>query len=165
MPSALPIADPAPADGLLPATVADGWAERAFGVYVHVPFCKVRCGYCDFNTYTAAEIRGVRQGDYAGQALAEIVQAERVLAATGATPRPASTVFFGGGTPSRMPASEFARILAAIPRVSGAEISAEINPEDVDPVTLAGLRSAGVTRASVGLQTFDPRFAPLLNRA
>ena len=59
MPSALPIADPAPADGLLPATVADGWGDRAFGVYVHVPFCKVRCGYCDFNTYTAAEIRGV----------------------------------------------------------------------------------------------------------
>ena len=87
MPSALPIADPAPADGLLPATVTDGWSDRAFGVYVHVPFCKVRCGYCDFNTYTAAEIRGVKQSDYAGQALAELAQAERVLAATEAPAR------------------------------------------------------------------------------
>ena len=93
MPSALPIADPAPADGLLPPTVADGWGQRAFGVYVHVPFCRVRCGYCDFNTYTADEVRGVKQSDYAGQALAEIELAGRVLAATGAPARAASTVF------------------------------------------------------------------------
>ena len=84
MPSALPIADPAPADGLLPSSVTQGWGQRAFGMYVHVPFCRVRCGYCDFNTYTADEIRGVRQSDYAGQALAEVDQAARVLAATGA---------------------------------------------------------------------------------
>ena len=66
MPSALPLADPAPADGLLPATVAEGLGERDFGVYVHVPFCRVRCGYCDFNTYTAAELLAEAGGRVAG---------------------------------------------------------------------------------------------------
>ena len=108
MPGALPIADPAPADGLLPASVADGWAARAFGVYLHVPFCRVRCGYCDFNTYTATEIRGVKQSDYAGQALAELELAAGVLAAPGRGARPASTVFFGGGTPTILPVSDLA---------------------------------------------------------
>jgi len=56
MPSALPIADPAPIDGALPASVVSGADDRNFGVYIHVPFCRVRCGYCDFNTYTADEL-------------------------------------------------------------------------------------------------------------
>ena len=61
MPGALPEGDPAPADGLLPASAAVGSAQRRFGVYVHVPYCRVRCGYCDFNTYTAAELGGTRR--------------------------------------------------------------------------------------------------------
>ncbi len=84
MPSALPLADPAPADGLLPLSVAEGAEARDFGVYLHVPFCRVRCGYCDFNTYTAAEIRGVKQSDYAGQAIAEVGLAAGVLESGGA---------------------------------------------------------------------------------
>src|SRR5690349_13945529 len=72
MPGALPIADPAPADGLLPDSVAEGVGARDFGIYLHVPFCRVRCGYCDFNTYTATELRGVKQSDYAAQAIAEL---------------------------------------------------------------------------------------------
>ena len=72
MPSALPIGDPAPLDGLLPASASVGAVDRDFGVYLHVPFCRVRCGYCDFNTYTATELRGVKQSDYASQAVLEI---------------------------------------------------------------------------------------------
>jgi putative oxygen-independent coproporphyrinogen III oxidase len=168
MPSALPIADPAPADGLLPATVADGWRDRAFGVYVHVPFCKVRCGYCDFNTYTAAEIRGVKQSDYAGQALAEIAQAERVLAATGAPARAASTVFFGGGTPTLLPVADLASLLAGIRSTwglePGAEVTTEANPDSVDERSLAELPAAGFTRVSFGMQSAVPHVLATLER-
>jgi len=168
MPSALPIADPAPADGLLPATVADGWGDRAFGVYVHVPFCKVRCGYCDFNTYTAAEIRGVKQSDYASQALAEIAQAERVLAATGARPRRASTVFFGGGTPTLLPVADLASLLAGIRGTwglePGAEVTTEANPDSVDERSLAELAAAGFTRVSFGMQSAVPHVLATLER-
>lgn len=168
MPSALPIADPAPADGLLPASVAEGWGERAFGVYVHVPFCKVRCGYCDFNTYTAAEIRGVKQSDYAAQALAEIAQAGEVLAATGAPARAASTVFFGGGTPTLLPVADLASLLAGIRStwglVPGAEVTTEANPDSVDERSLAELAAAGFTRVSFGMQSAVPHVLATLER-
>ena len=168
MPSALPIADPAPADGLLPATVADGWGDRAFGVYVHVPFCKVRCGYCDFNTYTAEEIRGVRQSDYAGQALAEVAQAERVLARVGAPARAASTVFFGGGTPTLLPVADLASLLAGIRSTwglaPGAEVTTEANPDSVDERSLAELAAAGFTRVSFGMQSAVPHVLATLER-
>ncbi|MCU1423318.1 MAG: coproporphyrinogen oxidase, partial [Microbacteriaceae bacterium] len=90
MPSALPIADPAPADGLLPASAAEGAAERNFGVYLHVPFCRVRCGYCDFNTYTSTELRGAKQSDYAAQAVLEVDLARRVLEQSGVPSREVS---------------------------------------------------------------------------
>ena len=77
MASALPLGEPAPLDGLLPRSAADGAHDRAFGVYVHVPFCRVRCGYCDFNTYTAGELRGARQVDYADHAIGEIRMSRR----------------------------------------------------------------------------------------
>ena len=168
MPSALPLADPAPADGLLPATVADGWGQRAFGVYVHVPFCRVRCGYCDFNTYTADEVRGVKQSDYAGQALAEIELAGRVLAATGAPARAASTVFFGGGTPTLLPVADLARLLDGIRStwglLPGAEVTTEANPDSVDERSLAELAEAGFTRVSFGMQSAVPHVLATLER-
>lgn len=168
MPSALPIADPAPADGLLPASVVDGWHGRAFGVYLHVPFCRVRCGYCDFNTYTAAEIRGVKQSDYAGQALAEIELAGRVLDATGARSRPASTVFFGGGTPTLLPVADLAAMLAGIRGTWGltpdAEVTTEANPDSVDERSLADLAAAGFTRVSFGMQSAVPHVLATLER-
>lgn len=168
MPSALPLADPAPADGLLPAGVVDGWGDRAFGVYVHVPFCRVRCGYCDFNTYTADEVRGVRQSDYAGQALGELAQAERVLAATGAPSRPASTVFFGGGTPTLLPVADLARLLAGIRStwglMPGAEVTTEANPDSVDERSLHDLAAAGFTRVSFGMQSAVPHVLATLER-
>jgi len=137
MPSALPIADPAPADGLLPSTVAEGAGERDLGVYLHVPFCRVRCGYCDFNTYTASEIRGVKQSDYASQAVAEVAFAAGVLESAGLPPRAASTVFFGGGTPTLLPAADLTRMLAAVRDTwgiaDGAEVTTEANPDSVTP--------------------------------
>ena len=168
MPSALPIADPAPADGLLPDSVTRGWDERDFGVYVHVPFCRVRCGYCDFNTYTADEVRGVKQSDYAGQAIAEIQRAVEILDATGAPRRAVSTVFFGGGTPTLLPVAQLAHLLGSIRDAWGlapdAEITTEANPDSVTAESLAQLAEAGFTRVSFGMQSAVPHVLATLER-
>ena len=103
MPSQLPDGDAAPRDGTLPESALEGVGERPFGVYVHVPFCTVRCGYCDFNTYTAQELGdapGASRATYAEAAIAELRLARRVL---GDRDVPVSTVFFGGGTPTLLP--------------------------------------------------------------
>jgi oxygen-independent coproporphyrinogen-3 oxidase len=149
-------------------TVAEGADERDFGVYVHVPFCRVRCGYCDFNTYTADEIRGVRQSDYAGQALAELDLARRVLEATGSPHREASTVFFGGGTPTLLAVADLAAVLAGIRSAWGlapdAEVTTEANPDSVDERSLTGLAEAGFTRVSFGMQSAVPHVLATLER-
>ena len=96
MPGALPDGEPVPADGALPDGVGVG--SHGFGVYVHVPFCASRCGYCDFNTYTAGELGGGRSREkYVAAVLAELALAQRVLG--GGVPA-VDTVFFGGGTPT-----------------------------------------------------------------
>ncbi|HEY4270211.1 MAG TPA: radical SAM family heme chaperone HemW [Galbitalea sp.] len=168
MPSALPIADPAPLDGLLPASVAAGADSRNLGVYIHVPFCRVRCGYCDFNTYTSDELRGARRSDYASQAIAELHQAEHVLAAAGLPPRQASTVFFGGGTPTMLPVSDLASMLGAVRDgwgiESGAEVTTEANPDSVDREYLSALSAAGFTRVSFGMQSAVPHVLATLER-
>jgi oxygen-independent coproporphyrinogen-3 oxidase len=148
MPSALPLADPAPADGALPASAVEASDERDFGVYLHVPFCRVRCGYCDFNTYTASEIRGVKQSDYAGQAAAEVAFGRRVLEEAGVASRPASTVFFGGGTPTLLPTSDLIRMLDAVRDAwgiaPGAEVTTEANPDSVTEQGFHELANAGL---------------------
>jgi putative oxygen-independent coproporphyrinogen III oxidase len=163
VPSALPIGDPAPADGALPDSALTG--ERDLGVYVHVPFCRVRCGYCDFNTYTADEIRGVKQSDYAGQALAELDLAVRVL---GDAARPIETVFFGGGTPTLLPAAQLGMLLGGIRDrfglAPGAEVTTEANPDSVDEAALAELAAAGFTRVSFGMQSAVPHVLATLDR-
>ena len=168
MPSALPIADPAPDDGLLPASVADGAAARRLGVYLHVPFCRVRCGYCDFNTYTGDELRGAKRTDFAGQAIEEVRLAGRVLAAAGLPERPASTVFFGGGTPTMLPVADLAAMLAAVRDTvglaEGAEVTTEANPDSVDEADLAALAAAGFTRVSFGMQSAVPHVLATLDR-
>jgi putative oxygen-independent coproporphyrinogen III oxidase len=168
VPSALPIADPAPLDGLLPSGVADAAASRRFGVYVHVPFCRVRCGYCDFNTYTSSELRGAKREDYAAQAIAEVEFAAGVLAAAGLGDRPASTVFFGGGTPTLLPVAQLESILAAIARAwglaPGAEVTTEANPDSVDRAYLEALKTAGFTRVSFGMQSAVPHVLATLER-
>lgn len=165
MPSALPIGDPAPADGALPSSALTGSAERDLGVYVHVPFCRVRCGYCDFNTYTAEEIRGVRQSDYAGQAIAELDLAAAVL---GDAVRPVETVFFGGGTPTLLPAAQLAQLLSGVRDrfglAPGAEVTTEANPDSVDAAALAELAAAGFTRVSFGMQSAVPHVLATLDR-
>ncbi len=164
MPGALPEGEPVPADGALPPAALSGARERGFGVYVHVPFCAARCGYCDFNTYTAGE--GVRPEGYADTVLAELALATRVL---GAGPsRPVETVFFGGGTPTLLPPGELARILEGIDRAwglaAGAEVTTEANPESASPSTLAALHKAGFTRISLGMQSAAPHVLQVLDR-
>lgn len=168
MPSALPLGDPAPADGLLPSSVLDGVGERAFGVYLHVPFCRVRCGYCDFNTYTATELRGVSQFEYAGHAQREVAFAAAALGGSGLPARRVSTVFFGGGTPTMLPASDLAGMLAAVRDAwglaPGAEITTEANPDSVDADYLRSLADAGFTRVSFGMQSAVPHVLATLER-
>ncbi len=168
MPGALPIADPAPLDGRLPASVADAATERRFGVYLHVPFCRVRCGYCDFNTYTSEELRGAKRTAYAGQAIAELALADRVLTEAGVPRRKVSTVFFGGGTPTLLPVSDLGAMLRAVADtwqlVPGAEVTTEANPDSVDRDYLQALAEAGFTRVSFGMQSAVPHVLATLER-
>jgi oxygen-independent coproporphyrinogen-3 oxidase len=142
--------------------------ERGFGVYLHVPFCRVRCGYCDFNTYTATELRGVSQSEYAGHALQETSFAAGVLERSGIASRPASTVFFGGGTPTLLPAADLAAMLggvrAAWGLADGAEVTTEANPDSVDATYLRTLADAGFTRVSFGMQSAVPSVLATLER-
>lgn len=169
MPSVLPLGDPAPSDGLLPAQAADGAAARAFGLYVHIPFCAVRCGYCDFNTYTATELGGgASQDAYAQTAVSEVSLAAAVLSRSGLPDRKLSTVFFGGGTPTLLPADDLALILrAAVDQWGiddGAEVTTEANPDSVTPESLAVLKDAGFTRVSLGMQSAVPHVLKVLDR-
>ena len=168
MPSALPLADPAPLDGFLPTSVADDAASRNFGVYLHVPFCRVRCGYCDFNTYTSEELRGAKRTDYAGQAIEEVALASHVLEHAGLPERAVSTVFFGGGTPTLLPASDLAAMLASVVLAwglaPGAEVTTEANPDSVDLDYLLALKAAGFTRVSFGMQSAVPHVLASLER-
>jgi oxygen-independent coproporphyrinogen III oxidase len=124
--------------------------KEPFSLYLHIPFCRHRCGYCDFNTYAGLE--GLI--DVYCQAL----RRELVMVARSTRKRlPVHTIFFGGGTPSLLPASEIAAILETIDthyQVSeGAEISLEANPGTVSRTTLENLRTAGINRLSFGVQS------------
>lgn len=169
MPSVLPDGEPAPADGALPASVLEGAADRAFGVYVHVPYCRVRCGYCDFNTYTASELGGgASQAGYAAEAANELSFGADVMRRAGLPERPVSTVFFGGGTPTLLPASDLAMLLGRIRDewglAPGAEVTTEANPDSVDEAYLATLAEAGFTRVSFGMQSAVPHVLATLDR-
>lgn len=139
--------------------------ERDFGVYIHVPFCAVRCGYCDFNTYAPGEVDGATPEGYVGAALAEMALARRVM---GADPRPARTVFFGGGTPTMLDASALVRLLDEVRATWGlaadAEVTTEANPDSVTQASLAALASAGFTRVSFGMQSAVPHVLATLER-
>lgn len=130
---------------------------RPFGVYVHIPFCASRCDYCDFATWTD---RG-----------AELVAAYVDACVTDVTRRyaredfpPATSVFFGGGTPSLLPAGELVRILDAIPLAPDAEVTVECNPESADEEKLRAYRDRGVTRLSFGVQSMVPHVLRSLGR-
>ena len=131
MPSTLPDGDPCRSRRVARRGPAES-ERHGFGIYVHVPFCASRCGYCDFNTYTARELGGGgAQHAYPTLVLDEIALAARVL---GAAP-PVDTVFFGGGTPTLLAAADLGRMLDGIDKRlrarPSAEVTTEANPESV----------------------------------
>lgn len=167
MPSVPPDGDPVPDDGSLPPAALAAVGRRGFGVYVHVPFCASRCGYCDFNTYTAAELgSGASRESYPATLAAELALASRVL--VGAAPPRVDTVFVGGGTPTLLPPAALAGILDGIDATwglaAGAEVTVEANPESVDPASLRRLRAAGYTRISLGMQSAARHVLAVLDR-
>lgn len=142
----------------------DATSVRPLAVYVHVPFCSVRCGYCDFNTYTADELgEGATRASYADSARLEVEQAAAALGR-----RPVQTVFFGGGTPTQLPADDLVRLLGAVDEhlglAPGAEVTTEANPDSVTPASLARLREGGFTRVSFGVQSAVPHVLATLDR-
>jgi oxygen-independent coproporphyrinogen-3 oxidase len=170
MPSVLPDGDPMPENGALPTAALAGAGDRPLGFYLHVPYCASRCGYCDFNTYTASELRGsggapASRDNYADTLIEEIRLARKVL---GDDPRAVETVFVGGGTPTLLAAGDLVRMLGAIRDefglVDGAEVTTEANPESVDPRYLAELREGGFNRVSFGMQSAKQHVLRVLDR-
>lgn len=132
---------------------------RPYGLYVHFPWCSFRCPYCDFAVTTARPVPGHR---YAAAVISEIRRR-----AAGFAGRPCATLFLGGGTPSLWEPSAIARVVEearalGLPR--GAEVTLEANPESADAARAAAWRDAGVTRVSVGVQSFDPAVLRKLGR-
>ncbi|MYW96864.1 coproporphyrinogen III oxidase [Amycolatopsis rubida] len=149
----------------LPATALAGLGTRPFGVYVHVPFCATRCGYCDFNTYTAGELGSAASP----RSWLDALRRELELGAEilGSAPR-AETVFVGGGTPSMLGADGLAEVLDGVRSVfglaPGAEVTTESNPESTSPGFFAGIRAAGYTRVSLGMQSAARHVLKVLDR-
>lgn len=152
-------------------TAADEREEfhtRPFGVYVHVPFCATRCGYCDFNTYTAGELgTAASPHSYISALGRELEYAAELMDSRGQL-KPADTVFVGGGTPSLLGAQGLATILKFVQDTFGvaanAEVTTESNPESTSPEYFAGLRAAGFTRVSLGMQSVAPHVLATLDR-
>ena len=169
VPSALPDGVPAPPDGGLPHAALTEARDRPFGVYVHVPFCATRCGYCDFTTYTAEELgpaeNRVSRFGYADTVVSELRLARDVL---GKFVPPASSIFFGGGTPTLLPADHLGVVVREIVDLFGVtpdvEVTSEANPESVTPAYLTRLRELGVNRLSVGMQSAIPHVLATLDR-
>jgi putative oxygen-independent coproporphyrinogen III oxidase len=147
---------------------------RPFGIYIHVPFCATRCGYCDFNTYTPAELGGANPDGWLIALRAELGRAaERLASAPGpdvagrAAPE-VQTVFVGGGTPSLLGGSGLAAVLDGVREhfglAPGAEVTTEANPESTSPELFAQLRAAGYTRVSLGMQSAAPHVLATLDR-
>ena len=163
-----PKGEPAPADGLIPLQAAISSIDKTFHAYVHVPYCKARCGYCDFNTYTAEEIGTSSQGTFAQTLIKEIDFSKEVLENSKIPSRKLSTVFFGGGTPTLLPVTDLIAILEKLKETfgfdSGLDITTEANPDSVDEEYLRQLKDAGFTRVSIGMQSAVPKVLQVLER-
>lgn len=150
---------------MTPASPAPNANQRDFGVYIHVPFCAVRCGYCDFNTYAPGESEFSSRSDYVSAALAEMALAAQSMAGDR---RPARTVFFGGGTPTMLDAEALVALLTGVKETWGlaadAEVTTEANPDSVTRESLAALAAAGFTRVSLGMQSAVPHVLATLER-
>jgi coproporphyrinogen III oxidase-like Fe-S oxidoreductase len=166
MPSALPEGEPAPDDGALPERALAVPMSGSFGLYVHVPYCAVRCGYCDFNTYLPSEVgSGGDPQSWLDAAHAEITLARKVLADQAP---PLDTIFFGGGTPTLMAPEALISLVEAARETfglrDGAEVTTEANPESVSAATLQELRRGGINRISFGMQSAVPHVLATLDR-
>ncbi|WP_448613524.1 radical SAM family heme chaperone HemW [Modestobacter sp. URMC 112] len=170
MTTTLPLLGPTPAlpagPKMLPDTARAGLPTTPFGLYVHVPFCATRCGYCDFNTYTSDELGpGANRSEYAGTAITELRLAAEVL---GPDRPEVQTVFVGGGTPTLLPAEDLVAVMDAVrelfPVAPDVEVTTEANPESVTPASLAALRAGGFTRVSLGMQSAAEHVLAVLDR-
>ena len=168
MPPAQPTGQPAPTDGSLPDSALAEFGSRPFGLYVHVPFCTVRCGYCDFNTYTATELgdgSGSTRASYVEAVIAEIRLARQVL---GERDVAIDTIFFGGGTPTLLAAADLGAVVASAAAefglADGVEITTEANPDSVAAWDLEELRKAGFNRISLGMQSAVDHVLRVLDR-
>ena len=155
-------------DGSLPEQARSELPQRPLGIYIHVPFCTTRCGYCDFNTYTAAELGsepGAARAGYIDAAIQELAIAARVL---GPDAPAVSTIFVGGGTPTVLPPDDLGRLIAAVHNhfglVPDAEVTTESNPESIDFADLQRLRELGFNRISFGMQSAVPQVLATLDR-
>lgn len=144
------------------------WLPTTFHAYVHVPFCSIRCGYCDFNTYLSSELRGSKRETYHDSVLREIEFSQAVLERSGIEAKPLSSIFLGGGTPTLLSAEQIRSILTSLTDVfgviPGAEFTVEANPDTVDEFYVAELVAAGVNRISFGVQSFDQTVLATLDR-
>ncbi|MEV4643732.1 radical SAM family heme chaperone HemW [Saccharopolyspora sp. NPDC049357] len=167
MPAQPPTGEPAPADGSLPESALTGLGSRPFGVYVHVPFCATRCGYCDFNTYTADELGSSASfGSWLDGLRAELELGAKAL--SGGPAPAAETVFVGGGTPSLLGAERLGSVVDAIRDTfglaAGAEVTTESNPESTSPEFFERIRKSGFTRVSLGMQSAAEHVLRVLER-
>lgn len=140
-----------------------------FEVYIHVPFCLRRCGYCDFNTYTATDLgAGASRGNYANMVIREMKLTKQWQLDHGIVEPPVSTVFFGGGTPTILAARDLVAMLDAIRKTwgiaSNAEITTEANPDTVNEYYINELAAGGFTRVSFGMQSAVPHVLKTLDR-
>lgn len=168
MAGSLPVAEDVPASGLLPPRALSGASQRTLAAYVHIPFCSHRCGYCDFNTYTATELRGITREGYLASLDQEIQFSVGVLRDSGVPERALSSIFVGGGTPTLLPSIALTKTLSVLQEnygvVPGAEITVEANPDTLSSEYVQHLAAAGVTRLSVGMQSAVPHVLATLER-
>ena len=167
MASQLPEGSPMPEDGRL-AVEGNVTDPVNMSAYVHIPFCTVRCGYCDFNTYTAQELDGVSQKSYATELLREIEMSQKILRQAHIETHPLTSVFFGGGTPTLLPAAHLIKILKELEGTysfsDDIEITVEANPDTLDERYADQLAQAGFTRVSIGMQSTSPHVLKTLDR-
>lgn len=168
MAAPLPLGDKPPENGLFSSTETIGSESRSFHAYVHIPFCTVKCGYCDFNTYTSNELGTLKQSDFAATLVGEITLSAKILKQSNVATRKLKTVFFGGGTPSLLPAADLIAILDSLEAEfdfqQDTEITFEANPDSVTKESLSSLRAAGFNRISIGMQSAVPEVLKTLER-
>lgn len=145
------------------------FSDRPFRVYVHIPFCKKRCGYCNFNTFTSFSLApGFDRNTYPSLLEREIERVKKWQQEHEIPIKPASSVFFGGGTPTVLSPTQLSAILEAIRKAwgieEGAEVSTEANPDSVEGKSLLELKKVGFTRVSFGIQSWEPRILKILDR-